>query len=338
MLGGNREIMKRVDRRRFVLAAGALIAARPAIAQRPTDRQRVIGMLIIRSRADAGPEHAAFAEGLREGGFVEGENLRIESRYADYDYRKLDLLAENLVHAKVEVIYAPTPWPAYAAQAATKSIPIVFSGINDPVGNKLVQSLGRPGGNLTGASEANAELTAKRMQLMRELFPGEGRLGVIYDEDSAKACVLELQDIRSAGRQLGVDVLRLPYTEKAELADAFKKARRANVVALLIPTTYETRRYGGELAQQSASSRIPMIHSDSEAVDAGGLMSYGPAREWGGRRAGNYVARVLKGAKPADMPVEQPTRYELVVNLKTAKALGIRIPQSILLRADRVIE
>ncbi len=330
--------MKAIDRRRFVLAAGAFIAARPALGQRPADRRRVVGILQPRTRADAGPELETFAEGLRAGGFVEGENLRFESGYADYDYRKLDRLAADLVRAQVEAIYASTTWPAYAAQAATKTIPIVFSGINDPVGNRLVQSLGRPGGNLTGVSEANAELTAKRVQLMRELFPGGGRLGVVYDKDSAKACQLELNDIGRAGKQLGTDVLELPYSEKTELAGAFNTARRANVVALLIPTTYETRRYGAELALQSTSSRIPLIHSGSEAAAAGGLMSYGPERSWGARRAGNYVARVLKGAKPADLPVEQPTRYELVINLRTAKTLGITIPQSVLLRADRLIE
>ncbi|MEK6244828.1 MAG: ABC transporter substrate-binding protein [Pseudomonadota bacterium] len=330
--------MNLIDRRRFVLAAGALLAVRPAVGQRPPDRGHLIGILQRSTRADSESDLAAFGEGLREGGFAEGQNLRIESRFADYDYRKLDRLAEDLVRTKVEVIYAPTTWTVYAAQAATKTIPIVFSGVNDPVHIKLVQSLARPGGNITGVSEANAELTAKRVQLMRELFPGVGRLGVVYDEDSAKACQIELKDIGNAGKKLGVDVLQLPYAEKADLEGAFKTARRANIVALLIPTTYETQRFGAELALQSSSSRIPMVHSGSGAVETGGLMSYGPERFWGVRRAGNYVARLLKGAKPGDLPVEQPTRYELVINLKTAKALGITIPQSVLLRADRVIE
>ena len=327
-----------IDRRRLVLAAGALLAVRLAIGQQPPDRGHLIGILHQGNQADSAPVLVAFREGLRDGGFVEGQNLRIESRFADYHYRKLDRLAEELVRARVEVIYAPVTWPAYAAQAATKTIPIVFSGVNDPVSTKLVQSLARPGGNITGVSEANAELTAKRVQLMRELFPGAGRLGVVYDKDSAKACQIELKDIGNAGKKLGVDVLQLPYAEKADLEGAFRTARRANIVALLIPTTYETHRFGAELASQSSSSRIPMVHSGAAAVEAGGLMSYGPEHNWGARRAGNYVARILKGAKPADLPVEQPTRYELVINLKTAKALGITIPQSILVRADRVIE
>lgn len=330
--------MNAIDRRRFVLATGALLAVRPALGQRPTERRHLIGLLVPSTRADSVSGLAAFGEGLREGGFVEGQNLRIESRFADYDYRKLRRLAEDLVRAQVEVIYAPATWTAYAAQAATKTIPIVFSGVNDPVSIKLVQSLARPGGNITGVSDAYAGLTAKRVELMRELFRDAGRLGVVYDEETAKACLLELKDIGNAGKKLGVDLHQLPYTDRANLESAFKTAQRENIAALLIPTTYESRRYGAELTLQSSSSRVPIVHSSSEAVEAGGLMSYGPERNWGPRRAGNYVARLLKGAKPGELPVEQPRKYELVINLKTAKALGIEIPQSILLRADRVIE
>lgn len=330
--------MAQVGRRKFLFATGAFLAAPLARAQQPPAQAHTIGILEYGTRDEFESNRVQFRQGLREGGFVEGQNLRIESRFADYDYRKLDRLAEELVRAKVEVIYAPLTWPVYAAQAATKTIPIVFSGVNDPVSIKVVQSLAKPGGNITGVSEASTELTAKRVQLMRELFPGRGRLGVVYDEDSAKACQIELKDIGNAGKKLGVDVLQLPYAEKADLEGAFRTARRSNIAALLVPTTYETQRFGAELASQSSSSRIPLIHSGSEAVEAGGLMSYGPERNWGARRAGNYVARLLKGAKPGDLPVEQPTRYELVINLKTAKALGITIPQSVLLRADRVIE
>ena len=329
--------MSQVNRRRFVLAAAALFAAGRAAAQQSPDRGYLIGILHEATRADSEPDLVAFREGLREGG-VDVQNLRFEFRFADYDYRKLDRLAEGLVRAKVQVIYAPTTWSVYAAQAATKTIPIVFSGVNDPVRVKLVQSLARPGGNITGVTSASNDLTAKRVQLMRELFPGAGRLGVVYDEDAARACGLELGDIGDAGKKLGVEVRQFPYAAKTDLEGAFKQAKRANIAALLIPTTYETRRFGAELALQSTSSRIPMVHSGSEPVEAGGLMSYGPERNWAPRRAGNYVARILKGAKPSDLPVERPTIYELVINLKTAHAMGIKIPQSVLLRANRVIE
>jgi len=330
--------MSKTDRRRFILATGSFLLAGGSLAQQPPGGSHLIGILEYGSRADFEPALVVFKESLREGGFVEGQNLRIESRFADYDRRKLDRLAEELVRAKVQVIHANLTWSVYAAQAATKTIPIVFSGVNDPVVNKIVQSFARPGGNITGATATSVDLTAKRVQLMRELFPGAGRLGVVYDEEQAKACQVELKHIDNASKQLGVEVRQYPYLEKSDLKGAFGKAQQANIAALLVPTTYETRRFGAELVSQSSSSRIPMVHSSSEPVEAGGLMSYGPVRDSMLRRAGYYVARILKGAKPSDLPVEQPTRYELVINLKTARAMGITIPQSVLLRADRVIE
>ncbi len=326
------------DRREFILAASALLVTRGALAQRPSTRVRVIGVLEYASRAGFEPILPAFKDGLRDGGFVEDKNLRIEYRFADYDYLNLDRLADELVSAKVEVIYAPSTWPVRAAHARTKTIPIVFSGVNDPVPHKFVQSLARPGGNVTGVSLASADLTAKRVQLLREVFSGAGRLGVVYDADSAKACGIELKEIATAAKQLGVEVQPLPYVARTDLDGAFKNARRTQILAMLVPTTYETRRYGPELAAQSSSSGIPLMHAGSDAVVAGGLMSYGPKAGWGPRRAGNYVARILGGTKPADLPVERPDTYELVINLKTARAMGITIPRSILLRADRVIE
>ena len=330
--------MSQVERRKFLLAAGALIAAPLAGAQQPPAGGYLIGILEYGTRADFEPSLALFKEALREGEFVEGRNLRIEYRFADNDYRKIDRLGEDLVRAKVQVIYAPTTWAVYAAQAATKTIPIVFSGVNDPVAIRVVQSLSKPGGNITGVSLASGELTSKRVQLMRELFPSARRFGFVYDEDAAKACQIELKDVGRAGQQLGVEVSNYRYRTKGDLESVFEGAKRAKLAAVLVPTTYETQRVGGELLPQSSGSRIPTIHSGSEAVEAGGLMSYGPVHGWASRRAGNYVVRILKGTMPAELPVERPTTYELVINLKTARAMGITIPQSILLRADRVIE
>ena len=330
--------MSAIDRREFILAASALLVARGALAQIAPNRVHVIGVLEYASRAGFEPLLPAFRDGLREGGFAEDKNLRIEYRFADYDYLKLDRLAEELVKAKAQVIYTPSTWPTRAAHAATKTIPIVFSGVNDPVPHKFVQSLARPGGNVTGVSLASADLTAKRVQLLREVFPVAGRLGVVYDADTAKACGIELMEIATAAKQLSVEVQPLPYTTRADLDGAFAKARQTNILAMLVPTTYETRRFGKELVAQSSSSRIPLMHAGSDAVEAGGLMSYGPEAGWGPRRAGNYVARILNGAKPADLPVERPDKYVLVINLKAARALGLKIPQSILLRADRIIE
>ena len=327
-----------VDRRRFVAIVGGLLIAPGAFAQQRSDGGQLIGILHHGTRADSGSELAALREGLREAGFVEGRNLRIEYRFAEYDYLQLERLAKELVSANVQVIYAPTTWTVRAAGAATKTVPIVFSGVNDPVPHKFVQSLARPGGNITGISLASAELTAKRLQLIRELFPATNRLGVVYDKDAARECGIELRDIETAGKQLGIEVRQFPYVARTSLENAFDDARRDDIGALLVPTTYETRRFGTVLTTQSSRSRIPLVHSSSEAVEAGGLMSYGPDRNWASRRAGNYVARILNGAKPADLPVERPTKYELLINLKTARAMGVTIPQSVLFRADRVIE
>lgn len=329
-----------IDRRRFAFAATAVLAAPAVLAQSP-ERPRVIGVLRYGSKADFESYpggFAAFREGLREEGFVEGRNLRIEYRFADYHHRKLDRLARELVRADVDLIYAATTWPAYAAQAATKSIPIVFSGVNDPVHVKLVKSLARPGGNITGVSLASAELTAKRVELMREAFPGTSPLGVVYDEHSAKACQLELRDIGGAGTRLGVKVQQYSYAETRDLEAAFAQAKRSSVAALLVPTTYETHRFGADLAARSSETGIPLVHSSKAAVEGGGLMSYGPDENWASHRAGVYAGRILRGASPAELPVERPTKYELVINLKTARAMGIVIPPSVLLRADRIIE
>lgn len=326
------------DRRRFVVVVASLLIARRAFAQLPSGGSQLIGILHHGTRADSGLELAALREGLRETGFVEGRNLRIEYRFSDYDYSKLERLAKELVSANVQVIYAPTTSTVRAARKVTATVPIVFSGVNDPIPHGFVQSLARPGGNITGVSLASSDLTAKRLQLMREMFPATGRLGVIFDSDAAKECGIELREIKGAGQQLDVEVRELPYDASTDLKSAFDGARRDEIGALLVPTTYETRRFGAVLTQQSLRSRIPLIHSAKEAVEAGGLMSYGPDRNWAARRAGQYIGRILNGVKPSELPVERPTKYELVVNQKTARAMGIVIPPVILLRADRVIE
>jgi putative ABC transport system substrate-binding protein len=330
--------MNIATRRQFMLLAGALLAASFARAQQAPAQPAIIGILEYGNGEGFEQVIGPFKEGLSEGGFVEGRNLRIERQFANDDYRKINRLAEDLVRANVQVIYAPGPWGVHAAKAATKTIPIVFSGVYDPVRVKFVESLGRPGGNITGISFASEALTKKRVELLREMFPSSRRLGVVFDEDIAKACQIELKEIGQAGRQLGVEMREYSYAEKRDLQAAFDNAKRAQVAAMLIPTTNEARRFAKELAVHSVGSRIPTVHDSVESVEAGGLMSFGPRQGWGQRRAGLYVARILKGEKPANLPVEQPHAYELVINLRTARAMGITIPQSVLLRSDRVIE
>jgi putative tryptophan/tyrosine transport system substrate-binding protein len=330
--------MKPISRREFIAAAAALMAAPIAHGQQNSATPAVIGILEYGGSEGFEQAIATFKEGLREGGFVEGRNLRIERRFSGDDFRKLDRLAEELVKANVQVIFAPGSWSVFAAQAATKTVPIVFSGVNDPVRVKFVESLARPGGNITGISLASTALTQKRVELMREMFPFANRFGVVYDEDIARACQIELKEIGQAGKHLRVDVRQFPYTERRELQSAFENAQRSKVAALLIPTTIESRRFEKDLTLYSVASRIPTVHNSVDSVEAGGLMSFGPQRGWGQRRAGHYVARILKGEKAASLPVEQPHGYELAINLKTARAMGVTIPQSVLLRADRVIE
>jgi len=325
-------------RRRFLANLGALLAAIYASHAESVAVARRIGILHHGSRGSCVAELIALREGLREVGFVEDRNLDVVYRFADYDYRSLDRLAEELVHAQVEVIYAPAIWSVYAARAATNTVPIVFSAINDPVPHKFVQSLNRLGGNITGVSLASAELTAKRVELMREMFPHVNSFGVVYDEDSAKACGIELREIVSAGKHLGIDLRPYTYADARDLEGAFDHARQAKVAALLVPTTYETHRFGPKLDEGSIRSGIPLIHSSAGEVEAGALMSYGPPMYWAPRRAGNYIGRILNGTKPSDLPVERPSKYELIINLRTARIAGITVPPSILLRADRVIE
>jgi ABC-type uncharacterized transport system substrate-binding protein len=297
-----------------------------------------IGVLEYGTRDAFEPLRSAFTEGLRENGLVEGQNLRIEYRYADGDYRKVNRLGEDLVRASVQLIFAPTTWSVHGAKSATETIPIVFAGVNDPVAVKFAKSLAKPGGNITGVSIASAELTAKRLELMREVFPSAKSIGVVFSEDAARACQVELKDIARAAKQLGMNVRQFPYGDRSDIKAAFEGGRAAGIHAALIPTSMEYRQARGQLLAQSTSSRIPTMHSDRQAVEDGGLISYGPDIQWAYRRAGYYVARILKGAKPSDLPIERPTTYDLVVNLKTARALGIKIPQIVRTRATRVIE
>lgn len=297
-----------------------------------------VGVLEYGTRAGFEPLLAAFKEGLAENGFVEGRNLRFEYRYADADYRKVNRLGEDLVRAGSQVIFAPTTWSVHGAKSASETIPIVFAGVNNPVSVKFVQSLAKPGGNITGVSIASAELTAKRIELMREAFPSAKSIGVVFSEDAARACQVELKDIDRAGRQPGINVRQIPYGDRSSIESGFQDARSAGIQAALIPTSMEYRLGSAQLLAQSVSSRIPTMHADKSAVESGGLISYGPDIRWAYRRAGYYVARILKGAKPAELPVERPSTYELVVNLKTAREMGIKIPQIVLTRATRVIE
>ncbi len=329
-----------MPRRTFlgVIASGLLAAPRAAGAQQAAKVPR-IGYLGANPAANPHlPE--AFRQGLRDLGYVEGRTVVIEYRDAEGKLERLPALAAELVALKVDVILAGGTPGALAAMQATRTAPIVFVGAADPVTSGLVTSLARPGGNVTGLSILLPELVGKNLEQLKQAVPGVSRVAVLwqpggYPERTEKDM---LKGAEVAGRALGV---RLQFVEARGPADfdrAFSDMTRARAGAL---TVLASNMFFGErrrLVDLAAKTRLPAVYSYRESVDAGGLMSYGASFADLYRRAATYVDKILKGAKPADLPVEQPTKFELVINLKAAKALGLTIPQSLLQRADEVIQ
>jgi putative ABC transport system substrate-binding protein len=279
----------------------------------------------------------SFQKGLRDLGYVEGQNIVIEYRSSDERQDQLPGLAAELVRLKVDVIVTIGTPAARAAKNATKTIPIVFARIADPVALGLVSSLGRPGGNTTGVSVATTQLAAKRLELLKQAVPRLARVGVLWNPAFLPAA-LELREIEDAARALKVQVHAVAMQGPEELQRALSTMRTDRVGALMLvpnPLLYEQPKRVTDLL---TSSRLPAMFWRAEWVEAGGLMSYGPSFADMYRRAATYVDKILKGAKPGDLPVELPTKFELVINLKTAKALGLTIPQSLLSRADEIIQ
>ena len=329
--------MDRTRRRQMMLAGlGGLVV--PGAWAQMSSRMYTVGILSLSSRPGVERYLQDFRDGLREEGFVEGQNIKFEPRYGDHDFRKVERLAGELVRLKVDLIFAPSTWAVHGAKAATSTIPIVFTNVNDPVVVKFVDSLAKPGRNITGVSIASVELTGKRLQLLKDAFPSTKRIGVLYNEEMFRACRNEMNDIDRLGKQVGLEVQRVPYVDRSDIVKAFESASSSRVEAILVPATTSYPEYSSDVVLLSASGKMPTIYEHGDAVDRGGLMSYGPDYHWAHRRAAYYVARILKGAKPADLPVERPTRYDLIVNLKTARSLGVKIPGPVLVRADRVIE
>ncbi len=323
----------------ITLALAGLLSPVAAEAQQATKIARV-GYLSL-DLAAAAHWREAFRQGLRDLGYVEGRNLVIEYRSAEGKLERLPALAAELVALKVDVVVAAGSTPAaLAAKQATSTLPIVFAAVADPVTSGLVTSLAQPGGNITGVSNVGTELVGKRLELLKQAVPGVSRVAVLWHpggigERTEKD---QLKEAEVAGPALGV---RLQFVEARGPADfdrAFSDITRARAGALtVLPSTMfnsERRR----LADRAAKNRLPAVYPQRDYVDAGGLMSYGPNFADLFRRAATYVDKVLKGAKPGDLPVEQPTKFELLINLKAAKALGLTIPQSVLARADHVVE
>jgi len=295
-----------------------------------------IGLLSPVSPSDTAHWHQSFRQGLGDLGWVEGKNISIEYRYAEGRADRLPELAADLVRLKVDIIVAASATDALAAKSATRAIPIVMASAGDPVASGLVESLARPGGNVTGLSQIAPELAGKRLELLKEIVPKLSRVAVLWNPQG-RASTVGWKEIQLPARELRVQLHSLEARSSNDFDKAFNDATGTRAGALVIMPDPLFVANLKRIAERAAKSRLPSIHHLSEFVDSGGLVAYGVHRSDMFRRAATYVDKILKGTKPADLPVEQPMKFELVFNLKTAKAIGLTIPPNVLARADKVI-
>src|SRR5262245_6120716 len=325
-------------RREFITLLGGAAAAWPLAARAQQPTLPTIGFMSSLSRNDLGLVIPGFHEGLNAAGFVEGRNLAIEYRWAEGDYRRLGALAADLVNRKVAVIAAISGTPsALAAKAATTAIPIVFAIGGDPVAPGLVASLNRPGGNVTGASFYTSPVVTKRLDLARELVPEGSTIATLINPANPPS-VEEGRSLQAAAGAVGQRLLILHASTLAQTEDAFAAIKQQQARALVVssdPFFFSER---VKLVVLMARDALPTVFADREQTEAGGLISYGASRVDAYRQAGNYVGRIVKGEKPGELPVVLPTKFHVLVNLKTAKALRFEIPATVLARADDVIE
>ena len=327
-----------MNRREFVtILAGAALAWPLAPFAQTKGKVWRIGYLGGANRPTNGLPPAALREALAALGYVEGANIAYEGRWAEAKFERLPALAAELVQLHVDVVVVVGWVAANAIKRATSTIPIVIAGVGDAVESGLAASLSRPGANLTGMTDVEAELSAKRLQLLKETVPKASRIAVMWNQDDL-AMTLRYRKIDGAARALGVSVKALGVREPDDFGVAFSAMTSERPDALFLVTDALTSLNRKRVIEFAATHRIPTMYEANSYVEAGGLMSYGSDAEDRLRRAAYFVDRILKGAKPADLPLEQPTRYYLSINLKTAKALGLAIPQTILLQADQVIE
>ena len=332
-----------MDRRALLIALLSLaVPPLPGFAQ-PREKVRRVGWLewTDQGRFSEGTAKA-FVEGLRADGFVQGGNLAIEKRVAFGDRKKMAAQARELAALGVDVLFTPSKAATDAAWYASRSIPTVIATVTDPVAVQYAESLARPGKHITGVTTASAELTGKRLELLREAAGGATRIAVLFDKALYDTCQEELKQFRAAAKRLGVTLVEVSVPNLAtgvtDLEPAFRALGENKAQALIMPLFTAGADFAPEIARLALKYRVPTMHEVGEFSEVGGLLTYGPDFADIYRRAAHYVARILKGEKPAAMAIEEPRQFKFTVNLKTAKALGLTIPQAVLLRADEVIQ
>ena len=322
----------------IVFGAVAIAVRLTSFAQQPS-RMRRIGVLQQYGANDPEGQRrvAAFLHGLQEAGWVESQNFTLEIRYVNGMFDRQPALLAELLQANVDVIITAGTESIQAAKRATSTVPIVMATIGDPVATGIVASLARPGGNITGLSNFATELTAKRLELIASVVPSGARVAILWNPNNASV-VQKFKESEAAAMAKGVRLESFPVRVPADVDHAFRRAQRAGAKAVMLADDILLIGERARIVELAVRYRFPLISEFSLFADAGALLSYGPDQFDMWRRAATYADKILKGARPGDLPIEQPIKFELVINMKTAKALGIKIPQSILLRADKVIE
>ena len=326
-----------MKRREFISSLGGAAAWPIAVRAQQAGKRYMVGILSAGGSSVQAALNAAFSDGLREWGWVEGKNVVFENRNAENQLERLPELAADLIRLKVDVIVAAGTLAPLAAKQATATIPIVMTTAGDPLGSGLVASLARPGGNVTGMSLMVPDLGAKRLELLKELLPRLSRVAVLWNAANPYSALV-YKETQAGGRTLGIDVQSLDVRGPDDFDGAFEAARRLRPDALITVEDPLTASYRKHIADFAAGQQLPSLHGIREFVAAGGLISYGANLADLSRRAAYYVDKIFKGAKPADLPVQQPTKFEMVINAQTARMLGLTVPPTLLARADEVIE